>query len=132
MLKTFVVSPLVGAVAVLLGWIGALLAVESMDEATFASLRFGWAGLLIGATALAVFATVMVAGGGTDPLVATVVAGVGVALLWNHRELPFATQNFEQGTSAAYWYIVTMMLVVFVLLLVGLRAARETNNRARR
>lgn len=131
MWKTFVASPVVGALASLLGWAGANIVVETMDSSTFASLQFGWPGLLIGATALAAFLLILVSGKATEPLVAALCAAAGVALFWDLRELPFSTQNFEQGTPTIYWLTVTMMVVVFALLLVGLRAARGTSGRAR-
>ena len=102
-----------------------------MTEAEFANLRFGWAGAMVGAVAIACILMLFLAGSSVDPLVVVGSAAAVAAALWNSRELPFSTSNFNDGTSDNYWYTVTMMIVVFVLLLLGLRAARESNNRAR-
>lgn len=131
MWKTFVASPLAGGTSALLGWIGALLFEGSMTEAEFASLRFGWTGAIVGGIAIACILMLFLAGSSVEPVVMVGSAAVVAALLWNSRELPFATDNFGSGTDTNYWYAVTMMSGVFILLLLGLRAARESNNRAR-
>lgn len=131
MWKTFVASPLAGGIAALLGWLGAILFQDSMTEAEFASLRLGWAGAVVGAVAIACALMLFLGGKAFEPLVLAVSAAVATAVLWNRRELPFATRNFQEGAASGYWFTVTMMILVFLLLLTGLRAARESNNRAR-
>lgn len=130
MWKTFVASPLAGGISALLGWMGALMFEGSMSEGEFATLRFGWAGTIVGGVAIACVLMLLLSGPTVEPLVLVGSAAVVAALLWNSRELPFSTTNFRDGTNDTYWFAVTMMIVIFVLLLLGLRAARETNNRA--
>ena len=131
MWKTFVASPLAGGIAGLVGWLGALWFKGSMSEADFAELSFGWNGALIGAIALATIVMIVASGRTVEPIVTAAAAVVAGALLWGQEELPFSTDNFTQNTNAGYWFSVTTMIAILVLLLMGLRAARETNNRAR-
>jgi len=131
MLKTFVATPLAGGIAAVLGWIGAVLIKTSMTEAEFASFRFGWTGAMIGATAAAVIIMLFLAGDMVEPLVLSVVAAGGAALLWNREKLPIDPNRFSEGTTASYWFMVTMMGITFLLLLMGLRVARESTSRAR-
>jgi len=131
MLKTFFASPLVGGISAVLGWLGALMFERSMSPAEFASLRFGWPGAIIAGVAIASIVLIFFAGSIVEPLMTVASAAVVTALLWNRREFPFDTSNFESGTSTAYWYAVTAMIAGFILLLLGLRAARESTNRAR-
>ncbi len=131
MFKTFVMSPVAGALAAVLGWIGAGLFKSSMNAAEFANLRFGWEGALVGAIALAAIVILALTKGLVDPVVLVGSAAVATAILWNKQELPFATDNFRTGTSSSYWFTVTMMVAILIVLLMGLRAARESSNRAR-
>ncbi len=124
-------SPAAGALAAILGWIGAGLIKSSMTNAEFADLRFGWEGAMVGAIALAAVAILFLAKDVVDPLVMVGSAAVGAALLWNNQELPFANNNFRSGTTTSYWFTATMMIIIFILLLMGLRAARESSHRAR-
>lgn len=131
MVKTFVASVLIGAAAAVLGWLVALFFEGSMSEAAFADLRFGWAGSLIGGTALLMLLLMWYfSEPKAEPLVAAVCAAIGAALLWDHRELPFNTAGFNR-TSDNYWLAVTMMGLMVVVVLLGLRAARESNKRLR-
>jgi len=132
MWKTFIVSPLAGAIAAILGWVGALTLIENMQQSTFDSLRFGHAGLLIGGVAIFAIVMLLIGGGTVEPLVVVGSAALGVFLLWDERTLPFQNENLTNRTSNGYWFTVTMMIVVFILLLSGLRVARETNSRAGR
>ena len=129
MWKTFVASPVAGGISAVLGWLGALLVEGSMSEAEFANLPFGWAGAIAGGTAIAVI--LFLSGSAIEPLMTVAIASVGAALLWNVRELPISIDNFLTGTTNSYWYAVSMMVGVFIVLLGGLRSARESNNRAR-
>lgn len=129
MLKTFVVSPFLGALAAILGWAGAVIAVDTMDPQTFADLQFGWDGLMVGMVALAAILMALIASDIVEPLVLVASAAAGAALLWSRRELPFSTDGFSGANSNAYWFTFTMMAVIFVLLLMGLRAARESSTR---
>lgn len=132
MWKTFFVSPLAGALAAILGWFGALTMIDGMQPSTFESLQFGHGGLFIGCAAVVAVIMLLIGGTTVEPLVVAVSAGVGVFLLWDERTLPFKTENLTERSSEGYWFAVTMMVVVFILLLMGLRVARETNTRAGR
>ncbi len=131
MWKTFVASPIAGGISAVLGWMGALLFEGSMSEAEFANLRFGWAGAIVGGIAIACVLILFLSGSTVEPLTMMATASVGAALLWDTRELPFSTTNFRNGTTSSYWFAVTTMVSVFILLLVGLRAVSQSNNRAR-
>lgn len=131
MFKTFVMSPIAGALAAVLGWIGAGLFKSSMSTAEFADLRFGWEGAMVGAIALAAITILTLTKGVVDPLVLVGSAAVGAAVLWNKQDASFATNNFRDGTTPSYWFTVTMMVVILILLLMGLRGVRESKNSAR-
>ena len=131
MLKPFVTSPLLGALAASMGWIGAILLKDNMSARTFADLPGGWAGLMIGCIAAATVLLLLMAGKMADPLITSIAAGAGAAVYWGRQDLPFATANFENGTNGTYWFAVTTMVLVLILLLLGLRVARDTNQRAR-
>lgn len=131
MVKTFITSPFVGAIAAVLGWLVALFIQDSMSDAAFADLRFAWAGSMVGGTALSTLVLIWYfSERNVEPLVASVCAAIGAAMLWDRRELPFNTANFNRA-SDNYWLAVTFMGLVFVLLLLGMRAARESNKRLR-
>ncbi len=131
MAKSFVISPLVGALAAVLGWFAALTFKTTMSDADFEALRFGWEGTLIGAIALACILLLVLTNDIIDSLMVVGAAAVGGALVWDRREFPFNTTNFRDGTTSGYWLAVSTMVFTFILLLMGLRAARESNNRAR-
>jgi hypothetical protein len=128
MIKTFVLTPVAGALAAFLGWLGAGLIREAMGPAEFATFRFGWTGALIGATAAVIILFLLLIGDLIEPIVMTVVAGVVGAALWNRTELPFDTTRFTEGTTSSYWLTVTIMGVTFLMLVLGLRAARESTS----
>lgn len=130
MWKTFIASPFVGLVAALGGWFGANLIKASMTPAEFAQINYGWAGALIGATAIALLIVLYLAKGAVEPAVTTVIAGFGVALGWNHRSLPYAEGDLANGTNTGFWFILTMMALAFGLMMLGLRQARDTRERA--
>ncbi len=123
-------SPFAGGVAAVLGWIAAVVFRESMGEAEFAAMRFGWTGAMVGGVALATVLVLMFASDIVEPVVMAASAAFGAWLLWEQTELPFSTTNFEQS-DASYWFAFTMMAGIFVLLLMGLRAARETTSSSR-
>lgn len=130
MLKT-VLSVLAGAVAAVLGWVAALFFSGTLTDDSFADIRFGWQGSLVGATALATLLMIWYfSDKKVEPLVTAVCAAIGAAFLWDQRELPFNTSGFDRA-SDDYWVTVTTMGLIFVLLLLGLRTARGSENRAR-
>jgi len=130
MWKTFFLSPMAGGIAAILGWTGAVLFRDSMSAAEFANLRFGWTGVMVGGVAIGAVIVLIAASDLVEPLVMAASAAFGAWMLWNQTELPFATNNFDDAGDN-YWYTVTMAIVIFVLLLVGLRAARESTYRAK-
>lgn len=129
--KTFLMSPLIGALAAFLGWVGAVLFKNSMTEAEFAELSYGWEGAMIGGIAVGLGVMLVLASDLVEPIVMTLVAAIGGFLLAEYQEFPVALQRFESA-RAGYWFTVTMMIGILVLLLLGLKAARESNNRAGR
>lgn len=131
MVKTFITSPFVGAIAAVLGWLAALFFQNSMTDAAFADLRFGWTGSMVAGTALATLVLIwFFTDRSVEPLVASVCAAIGAAMLWDRRELPFNTSNFDRA-SDNYWFAVAFSGLAFVLLLLGLRTARSSNSRVR-
>lgn len=125
MWKTFFASPALGGLAAVLGWVAAVVFRSSMSEAEFAEIAYGWNGAMIGGIAIATLVMLTIASEMVEPLVMAVSAGVGAFFLWDYREFPVTSTNFN-GTTAAYWFMFGMMALIFLLLLIGLRGARNT------
>jgi len=131
MLRSFVLSPLVGMISAGLGWVAAIFFRDSMSPAEFEALRFGWEGSMIGATAIALLLLMWYVGNnGVDPIISVGAAVVSAFLLWNRDTLPFGTGNFDTATDQ-YWATVGTMVLILVMLLLGLRASREGARRVR-
>jgi len=130
-MRSILVSLVVGATAGVLGWVGAVFLMNSMDSATFASIPFGWTGLIVGSVAVASIAMIMGVGDLIEPVIMVFAAAAAAAVLWQRRELPFDSRAVESTTSTNYWITLGLMAVVFVLLMFGLRSARVSNRRAR-
>lgn len=130
MKRSIAVSLIIGAVSAVIGWAAAVLLTEGLSEETFASLRFGWGGLMIGSIA-AIAVVFLLLANTSDPIVTTIAAAAGGALLWNQREIPIYSDNLKTGTPEYYWMSVTMMLAMLALLFLGLRSANNSTRRAR-
>lgn len=130
-MRSLFISVIVGAIAGALGWVGAVLMMNAMDSATFASIPFGWTGLVVGSVAVAAIAMIIGLNNVVEPVVASAGAAATAVLLWERRELPFDTEAVESGTPSYYWASLALMVIVFLVLMIGLRSARVSNRRAR-
>ena len=131
MLKTFFLSPLAGAACGVLGWLLAIGFENVMGAEAFADIQYGWEGAVVGGVAIAVLTMIAVAGDSVDRVIITLFAAIFAGLLWEQRSVPFDAFNVSDELARSYWFTVSSLVIILFLLLTGLRAARESNNRAR-
>jgi len=119
-------SCLLGLVAAAGAW-AISLAITGADESiVIAERMYQWPTVIATLTAGVVLAVVAITHRLVEPVL-TLVGGVaGAVLLYNVRSFPIveSTDRFEGGSG--YWTIVIAMLVIFAVLVIGLRSSRSS------
>lgn len=129
MVRSVAISGLVGGFAAVAAWVATVMLLGSDGELMVQGQVVQWptaigvmSGLLVIGVLLALHRLV-------EPLLTAMAAAAGCALLYNTRELPLRDSAGLQRSSDNYWVVITAMVMIFAVLLIGLRISRNSDSR---